>query len=96
MPFKVATRLMIPRQILGTSPQQDGSKAAAPKRHHGGLAAALDALAPKRQAICQQCEWYQKSVSRCVRPRDREFDVCYSCASREFPWLRIAKCPNWK
>jgi hypothetical protein len=88
--------MVIPKQISGTSPQPDGSKTAEPQRPHSGLAAALHALAPKREAICRQCEWSQASVSRCTRPRTHDFDVCYSCASREFPWLRIAKCPNWK
>lgn len=88
--------MMIPKQISGSSPQPDGKGVAVPRQSDGGLAAALRALAPKRQAICRQCEWYQASVSRCVRPRTRDFDVCYGCASREFPWLRIATCPNWE
>ena len=90
MPFRIVARLeAAPIQ------QQPSSPIAAPQQPPSGIAAALQRLTAAREPICRSCEWFQASVSRCARPRDRSFEICYRSPSREHPWLRLAQCPEW-
>lgn len=41
------------------------------------------------QAMCEACEWFQRSVSRCVHPRNG----CTSGGHRIMPWTHPRSCP---
>jgi len=48
-----------------------------------------------RQTICEACEWYQSAVSRCTRPNDKRWSVCYRSNARVRPWIGIRACEQW-
>lgn len=93
MAFRVVARLMITPPADLARP--DGRPTAAPRQYRSGLGAALEQLVAVREPVCRQCEWFHASVSRCTRPNGRDFFECYGSSRREFPWLKLAKCPEW-
>lgn len=93
MAFKVVARLVITPPAAIAQPH--GRPAAAPRQYRRGLGAALEQLVALREPICRSCEWFQASVNRCNRPNGKDFNVCYRCTTREFPWLRLSQCPKW-
>ncbi len=60
-----------------------------------GTTKAVPQSQDERKAICSACEWFQVAHSRCCRPNDKTWQVCYRSEARINPWVGIRRCGNW-
>lgn len=41
-----------------------------------------------REAACRACEWFHANQQKCIHPNTATWARCWSCLSRDRPWLK--------
>lgn len=41
-----------------------------------------------REAACRACEWFHSAQQKCIHPNTARWARCWSCLSRDRPWLQ--------